>query len=134
METTNTNIKIVRLQSGEDIIASYFPDEEEGTVQLDNPMHMIFKRLPSGTMMMMLPWLPVELIEKNSAVIYSSDILTVIDPKVDLIKHYATSVSELMKRMEEGLLEEEDDEDDNETLRSEDMIEILNNFKSKKLH
>jgi hypothetical protein len=87
-------------------------------------------------MMMMLPWLPIELIEKNSAVIYSSDILTVIDPKVDLINHYAASVSELIKRMEKGMLEDNDEEEDedDDKLRTEDMIEILNNFKSKKLH
>ncbi len=43
-QTTNNTIKIVRLQSGEDIMADMIEDEENDTVLLDNPMHIIFKR------------------------------------------------------------------------------------------
>ena len=41
------NIKIIRLQSGEDIIASYKESDGEGTVLLGNPMTLMFKRLPT---------------------------------------------------------------------------------------
>ncbi len=51
---TNNNIKIVRLQSGEDIIANYMEDEENDTVLLDKPMHVILKRLPNGRSVMMM--------------------------------------------------------------------------------
>ena len=70
------NIKIIRLQSGEDIIADYLADEEGDTVLLDKPMHIILKRLPNGkSVMMMMPWLPVEIIKDNEAIVYQSDIL-----------------------------------------------------------
>ena len=69
--TPNTNIKIVRLQSGEDIVADFIEDDENDVVMLNNPMHIIFKRMPTGqTVMMMMPWLPIELIKSNSALIY----------------------------------------------------------------
>ena len=59
--TPNTNIKIVRLQSGEDIVADFIEDDENDVVMLNNPMHIIFKRIPTGqTVMMMMPWLPIE--------------------------------------------------------------------------
>jgi len=142
MESTNNNIKIVRLQSGEDVMAQYHADEENGTVMLDNPMHIIFKRIPSGqTIMMMMPWLPIELIKENNAVIYDSDILTIIDPKEDLIEYYGNIVLHANERMENSTEffstedEEEDyDEDETEEIEMEEVMKILEEKKKAKLH
>ena len=142
MESTNNNIKIVRLQSGEDVMAQYHADEENGTVMLDNPMHIIFKRVPSGqTVMMMMPWLPIELIKENNAVIYDSDILTIIDPKEDLIEYYGNIVLHANERMENSTEffstedEEEDyDEDETEEIEMEEVMKILEEKKKAKLH
>ena len=55
------NVKIIRLQSGEDIIANYKEDDESGIVLVNRPMILFFKRLPTGkSVMMMGPWLPAE--------------------------------------------------------------------------
>ena len=89
------NIKIVRLQSGEDIIAQYKEDNGSGEVFLGSPMTVFYKRLPSGkALMMMSPWLPIELIENNHAYIFVSDILTVFQPKQVLIDYYGKVVNE----------------------------------------
>lgn len=138
--TTNTNIKIVRLQSGEDIMADCIEDTEQGTVLLENPMHIIFKRIPTGqTVMMMMPWLPIELIKENSAIIYDSDILTVIDPKEDLINYYGQIVITAQEKMENSEnIFGEDDDDDKEELQEEidpeALFELLKEKKKNKLH
>lgn len=138
--TTNTNIKIVRLQSGEDIMADCIEDTEQGTVLLENPMHIIFKRIPTGqTVMMMMPWLPIELIKDNSAIIYDSDILTVIEPKDDLINYYGQIVISAQERMENSTNifgEEDDDEDEDmeEEIDPEALFELLKEKKKNKLH
>jgi len=138
--TTNTNIKIVRLQSGEDIMADCIEDTEQGTVLLENPMHIIFKRIPTGqTVMMMMPWLPIELIKDNSAIIYDSDILTVIEPKDDLINYYGQIVISAQERMENSTNifgEEDDDEDEDmeEEIDPEALFELLKERKKNKLH
>jgi len=138
--TTNTNIKIVRLQSGEDIMADCIEDTEQGTVLLENPMHIIFKRVPTGqTVMMMMPWLPIELIKDNSAIIYDSDILTVIEPKDDLINYYGQIVISAQERMENSTNifgEEDDDEDEDikEEIDPEALFELLKEKKKNKLH
>jgi hypothetical protein len=143
-QTTNNNIKIVRLQSGEDIIANYFSDEEKGTVLLDNPMHIIFKRLPTGkSVMMMMPWLPIELIEDNNALIYDSDILTIIDPKKELVSYYNTVVFKSLELMDDEIFstslldsdEDDDEEYDTEenSLTEEELLEILNERKKQRL-
>jgi len=115
----NINIKIVRLQSGEDIIANYLEDEENDTVLLDKPMHIILKRLSNNkTLMMMMPWLPVELIKENEAIIYASDILSVFEPREDLIEHYDS----VLNQFEESL--NSDEEDDYEEDLDEEVEEI----------
>lgn len=142
MQTTNNNIKIVRLQSGEDIIADFVQAEnEDETVMLDNPMHIIFKRIPTGqTVMMMMPWLPIELIKDNSAVIYTSDILTIIEPKEDLVKYYGDVVIEAHQRMEKSLPfndiddDEEDIDDLEEGFDIEDLVESMKAKKKGNLH
>ena len=138
--TTNTNIKIIRLQSGEDVMADCIEDTEQGTVLLENPMHIIFKRVSTGqTVMMMMPWLPIELIKENSAIIYDSDILTIIDPKEDLINYYGQIVISAQERMEnsENIFGEDDDEEEEgveEDIDTEELFELLKEKKKNKLH
>jgi hypothetical protein len=143
-------VKIVRLQSGEDIIASIIEDDESEMVMLNNPMHLIFKRTSQGTMMVMLPWLPIELIKDNMATIYSSDILTMIDPKDALIEYYGNMINtEQLKNMKDDTLvnnlkeamndSENDDEfsieeENEETLTKEETMEMIHRKRSNRLH
>jgi len=138
METTNNNIKIVRLQSGEDVICNYYADDENGVVLLADPMHLIFKRMPTGrTVMMMMPWLPIEIIKDNSAIVYDSDILTIIEPKDELIHYYNQNVFHSQELADdnsiaEQLLETEDEDDLEE--KAEELLEILKERKKSNLH
>jgi hypothetical protein len=98
------NIKIVRLQSGEDVIADYTQVEGDSSVLLTNPMCLIFKRMPTGrAVMLMSPWLPLELVEKNEAWLFEADILSVFQPKTQIIDYYTNTV----KEVQEDLLQEE---------------------------
>ena len=143
-------VKIVRLQSGEDIIASIIEDNESEMIMLDNPMHLIFKRTSQGTMMVMLPWLPIELIKDNMATIYSSDILTMIDPKDALVEYYGNMINTeqlknmrddtLINNLKEAMNDNEDDdeldieEENEETLTREEAMEIVHRKRSNRLH
>ena len=109
------NIKIVRLQSGEDIIADYTVDENDSSVILNNPMSLMFKRLPSGkAVMLMSPWIPLELVENTSTRLFSLDILAVFEPKPNIIEYYNTSVVEVEEELYNNGsgLEELDDGDE----------------------
>lgn len=137
--TPNNNIKIVRLQSGEDIIADTIMDEENDTVLLDNPMHVIFKRVPTGqTVMMMAPWLPLEIIKENNAVIYASDILTIIDPKEEVVEYYGNVVVEAQHRMENshrlGSLDDEEEDEDESELDEEELFELMRERRKGNIH
>jgi hypothetical protein len=141
-------VKIVRLQSGEDIIASIIEDNESEMIMLDNPMHLIFKRTSQGTMMVMLPWLPIELIKDNIATIYSSDVLTIVDPKDALVEYYGNMINTqqlkdmrdntMVENLKEALDESEEDdfteEENEETLTKAEAMEIIHRKRSNRLH
>lgn len=135
-----TNIKIVRLQSGEDIIADCMATDDEEVISLKQPMHIIFKRIATGrSVMMMMPWLPVELIKENVANVYGADILTMIDPKDDLIEYYHNSVNdEDMTRATSASIRpqlfDDDEEPTDEELDEEELEELIEEKNQSRIH
>tara|TARA_B100000900_G_C20304668_1_gene603633 strand:+ start:89 stop:481 length:393 start_codon:yes stop_codon:yes gene_type:complete len=110
-------IKIIRLQSGEDIIALFSENKKTKKVTLENPMHVIFKRFnsKSGPMMYMVPWLPVEMVDVDMATFDSSNVLTTLVPKKDMSEYYQDLVLKAqddIKDAEESLFEDEWEEID----------------------
>ena len=135
------------MQTGEDIMASMFEQEDSGQIQINDPMRIVFRRLPTGqTVMMMMPWLPVELIKENIAMIYSTDIITVVEPKESMIRYYDKLVERTITDMLEsdGMIErlleeqeEEDEEEESEVTQEKMMEELLasvQEVRNKKLH
>jgi hypothetical protein len=94
------NIKVIRLQSGEDIIADIISDGDY-TI-LNNPMVVMVRRSPTGSVMMMSPWLPVEVISDNIASINNSEIVTTVNPRESLVEYYLTRVGETNEDIEKS--------------------------------
>jgi hypothetical protein len=140
------NIKIVRLQSGEDVIADYTQVDGDSSVLLTNPMTLMFKRMPTGrAVMLMSPWLPLELVEKNEAWLFEADILSIFQPKSQIIDYYTTTVKEVQDDMlqEEmhgqsltDITDEYDDEmsEEEEFQAMEELEELRKDVKKKLLH
>lgn len=118
------DVRIVRLQSGEDLIAEYEEKSEEGLVFINNPMTLVFKRLPTGkAIMLMAPWLPIELVEQNNTWLYSQDILAVMQPKQSLVGYYGKSVKDLQIEMMHSSQEVEDSLNDYDNQQQLDFFE-----------
>jgi hypothetical protein len=136
------DIRIIRLQSGEDVITKYKELEYDDGIMITDPMTILFKRLPSGkAFMMMSPWLPIEIIEENSAPIFSSDILTMIKPKQSIINYYKRIVNETnidaleaSSQIEESLLDTDNESyyDDVEEDEVEEYMESMDSGVPKK--
>jgi hypothetical protein len=135
------------MQTGEDIVASMHEDENSDMIQLDDPMRLVFRRMPTGqTVMMMMPWLPVELIKVNSANVYSTDIITIVEPKEAMIRYYDKIVEKVTEdmldadnKLDQLLEEQEDDEEsnyeqDDGALTENQLEQILKSVKTSKLH
>lgn len=146
MSDIQQGVKLIRLHSGEDIIAGITQNTESNLVMLDNPMHLIFKRTSQGTVMLMMPWLPIELIKDNIATIVSEDILTVVDPKDDLIEYYGNMInhaqmkairdSKVSENLKEAFDEEDDEEayENEERMSKEDLFELIDRKRKNRLH
>jgi hypothetical protein len=100
----------------------------------------MFKRLPTGkAVMMMSPWLPLELVENTTARLFSQDVLTVFEPKAQLIEYYNSTVIEVEQDLynnEDGLDELDDDditEEDEEAAMLE-LEEYQQDTKKRTLH
>jgi hypothetical protein len=136
------NVKIIRMQTGEDIMASMIEEQEQNeTVVLNNPMRLVFRRLPTGqTVLMMMPWLPVELIKEDSAIIYTTDIITVIEPKESMKEYYENLVDKTIEEMmnSEEILEQRlanmEKEEQEEQKIAEEIINEIREMRNKQLH
>ena len=133
------DVKILRLQSGEDIIAKYKEIESSAEIVLIDPMNILFKTSPEGkAYMMMSPWLPIEIIEENSATIFAGDIVTMVKPKKSVITYYKRLANETnvyalqsSSQMEKSLLEE-DNEGLYDDAYEEEIDEYMYTMESKK--
>ena len=130
------------MQTGEDIMASMIEEQEQNeTVVLNNPMRLVFRRLPTGqTVLMMMPWLPVELIKEDSAIIYTTDIITVIEPKESMKEYYENLVDKTIEEMlnSEEILEQRlanmEKEEKEEQQIAEEIINEIKEMRNKQLH
>jgi hypothetical protein len=137
----HNEIKILRLQDGEDIIASYHIDESKMVV-MNSPMSLFFKRISSGkSMVMMAPWLPLELIGENTAKLYETSVLTIIEPKKSLVDYYLSAVedsNEMIKMnadaIDEALLNDSNEDDEFEYEDDDDceIEQVQNSIKDSK--
>jgi len=136
------NVKIIRMQTGEDIMASMIEKVEQNeTVVLNNPMRLVFRRLPTGqTVLMMMPWLPVELIKEDSAIIYTTDIITIVEPKESMKEYYENLVDKTIEEMlnSEEILEQRlanmEKEEKEEQQIAEEIINEIREMRNKQLH
>ena len=130
------------MQTGEDIMASMIEEQEQNeTVVLNNPMRLVFRRLPTGqTVLMMMPWLPVELIKEDSATIYTTDIITIVEPKESMKEYYENLVDKTIEEMlnSEELLEQRlsnmEKEEQEEQKIAEEIINEIREMRNKQLH
>lgn len=121
------SIKLFRLSTGEDIISSYIEDEK-GYVIFKNPMKLIFRRVPTGsTVLVVLPWLPHELVKNDVAAINAHDIITILDLKDEMIEYYNNVVLSLeeLDELNSGTLRERLFGGEEETEEVQSLDEVL---------
>ena len=138
-ELLELQIKILRLNTGEDIVGSCLMDDEHGCVSIENPMKVYIKRAspPLGqTALYMMPWLPLEIIQENLATINYEDIITVVDPKKSFVEYYNNAIEEIEAKQlkDQELTGEEEDDDDVDEETMQEMLNALKESKRNRLH
>ena len=105
------NIKVIKLQNGDDLIANVTLIGEK--YLLEEPMQFfIDSRNPNNAGLIMKHYLPVQLLKKNSLEIKELDILSFMEPEEEFCEYYINTVykiKELLKAKE--IISEMDDEE-----------------------
>ena len=95
------DVKIVRLTSGEDLIAGLI--EADGTYYLKSPMIFILKDTGRTFALMLQNWLPVQIMKMNESVLKSKDVLFVAEPEENFAEYYLNQVQEMEEEIQAKL-------------------------------
>jgi hypothetical protein len=99
-------------------------------------MRVVIKRDGQGsTIFMMLPWLPIEIIKEDAAIVYTSDVITMVDPRDSLIQYYNSAVNDSLLTMirSENEIENALSGIDEEEMISEEELQQIEEYKKGKL-
>ena len=113
-------IKILRLKSGEDIIA-YLEQVDKLNFIVREPMVVLVKSdMKSGKQIIMMDhWLPAPLIKNNEAFITEGEIVTILEPTSEFSEYFENAVDAIHK----AKTVEEDSSDEEEL--SKDLMTIM---------
>jgi hypothetical protein len=96
------NVKIIRLQSGEDLICDLEKVHHQNDKYiLKYPMSFQVINKPDSMRILLSFYLPVDLIEKNECILNERDILLSIDPTQEFLKYYENAVKNILKESNE---------------------------------
>jgi hypothetical protein len=100
--TQEMTTKFIRLVTGEDIVANCLIDNETQYVDVESPMKVIISRFNNSrkSILIMMPWLPLEVIDDEYVTLKFEDILTMVDPKEAFIEYYNNTVDKYRKLVE----------------------------------
>jgi hypothetical protein len=101
-----SNVKLVRLQNGSDIIG-VTEEIMEGHYLLINPMLYDVKNRGAISHIMLKFFLPIQLVERNEVILNNKDIVFITTPSDEFVEYYENSVENLKRIETEDNFQEE---------------------------
>jgi len=116
-------IKLIRLRTGEDIIA-YIEQVDKLNFVVREPMVVLTKQDNKNNkhIIMMDHWLPVPLIRHNEAFITESEIVTMLEPTSDFSEYYENAVDNMKQILNFNTSSSDEEE---KSLSREQMLLML---------
>lgn len=116
-------VKLIRLKSGEDIIA-YIEQVDKLNFVVREPMVVLTKQDNKNNkhIIMMDHWLPVPLIRHNEAFITESEIVTMLEPTSDFSEYYENAVTNMKQILTFNTSSSDEEE---KSLSREQMLMML---------
>jgi len=121
------NIKIIKLQNGEDIIGTVTANGDHYyDVQEPMAFHIDYRGNHSG--LVMNHWLPVQLLKKNSIQLKTQDVLSVLEPDDEFCEYYLTTVEKIKELLKaKKLVDSMEDEEINDIMDAYEELQIDGN-------
>jgi hypothetical protein len=122
----NSNVRIIRLKNGEDILCNLLINEDKVLINFLEPMLLSTEVHFNEEHLVLTSWLPVSLIKENRSVVPITEVLCVLHPTDELVEYY----NEMIKKMNSSLIVKDmDDLTEEETMQ---MMEVMDEIKSTK--
>ena len=122
----NSNVRIIRLKNGEDILCNLLINEDKVLINLLEPMLISTEIHFNEEHLVLTSWLPVSLIKENRSVIPITEVMCVMHPNDELIEYY----NEMVIKMNSSLIvKDADDLTEEEVVQ---MMEVMEEIKSNK--
>ena len=118
------NIRIVRLQNGEDIMGCFTANN--CNYDISEPMSVQIEHNGREAGLMMHHWLPVQLLKKNEITLEQKDILCVLEPNEEFCEYYLNTVEKIKSLLKAKNIIDSMDEEEIENAR-EAFDELRNN-------
>lgn len=136
------DLKFIRLKTGDDIVATCMIDEDNGWVDMENPMRVVVTRMniASKAVLAMMPWLPLELVANEYASVKLDDIITMVDLSDSFAEYYRNALQEWQQNTSpvDDPFGEDQGEDEEESPYEEnvlqDILESLQDPKKRTIH
>lgn len=117
------NVKIIKLQNGEDIIGTVTANGIQ-YYDVDEPMSFQVDYRGNHSGLVMRHWLPVQLLKKNQIQLRSQDVLCVLEPDEEFSEYYLNTVDKIKKLLKaKQTVSEMTDEEIQDIM---DELEVLN--------
>jgi len=115
-------VKVLRLKSGEDIIA-YFEQVDKLNFIVREPMVVMVKSdVKSGKQIILMDhWLPAPLIKNNEAFLTENEIVTILEPTSEFSEYFENAVDSIHKA--KSVVEEMSESNDEEM--SQDLMTTM---------
>ena len=122
----NSNVRIVRLKSGEDILCNLLINDDKVLVNLMEPMVIEYETFGDTQHLMIANWLPVSLVKENKSVIPVTEVLCVMHPTDALIEYYNQTIEKMNSALVVKPMEELNEEEMTQ------MMEVMEEIKTTK--
>jgi len=118
------NIKILRLQSGEDIIG--LVDISDENYKVTEPMTVGIEPRGKYNGLVMHQWIPVQLVKNKTIVISKCDVMFAMEPTDEFSEYYNATVEKINKVL--AIQKQIDNQDEYEYDTSDNMEELMEAF------
>ena len=122
----NSNVRIIRLKNGEDILCNLLINEDKVLINLLEPMLISTEIHFNEEHLVLTSWLPVSLIKENRSVIPITEVMCVMHPNDELIEYYNQMVIKMNSSL---IVKDADDLTEEEVVQ---MMEVMEEIKSAK--
>ena len=119
------NIKIIRLITGEDIVAQVSSNTIIGHYDLFYPMAVDLDYSHSKIQLLMNHWLPMQIIKEPLVTIKDNIVICIIEPSEDLCEYYESTIHRLEELLETNQMIDNISDDDIEQIMEE--LELFKN-------